>query len=44
MFMNMTDDELVEQLRVGEDSAFDALYERHAASLLADTHGKSSGS
>lgn len=32
--MNMTDDELVEQLRVGEDSAFEALYERYAVSLL----------
>lgn len=32
--MNMPDDELVEELKNGSERAFEALYERHAQSLL----------
>jgi RNA polymerase sigma-70 factor (ECF subfamily) len=32
--MSMNDDALVERLKIGDDTAFEALYERHATSLL----------
>ena len=32
--MSMNDDALAERLKIGDDTAFEALYERHATSLL----------
>ena len=32
--MSMNDDALAERLKIGDDTAFEALYEQHASSLL----------